>query len=180
MKGKGNDGRKGYSLMEMVVVIALMGILVSVIGLSIGLLRSADTKGAAYDINSGLTDLKSRTTGGKDQPYLYLYSLNQTYYLDLSYVEPDVYTPTAEAKEIGDSRLQILYGTGKTALSDAPDGFICMAFQKKDGAFLMDETGACLKDGRSTCPEIIHVVADDATNYMVHMIPDTGHHYVDE
>lgn len=172
--------RAGFSLMEMVVVIALLGILVSGIGLSIGLLRSTDTKGAAYDINSGLTDLKSRTTGGKNQPYMYLYFLDQAYYLDISYVEPDAYTPTTDAKEIGDDRLQILYGTGKNALEGAADGFICIAFQKKDGAFLTDETGMCLKDGKSTCPEVIYVDADDAPGYAVYMIPDTGHHYVEE
>ena len=44
----------------------------------------------------------------------------------------------------------------------------------------MDETGTCLKDGKSTCPEFIYVESDDASGYIVYMIPDTGHHYVEE
>lgn len=54
------------------------------IGLSIGLLKSTDTKSTAYDINSSLTDVKSKTMGGKGQPYMYLYRLNSSYYLDVT------------------------------------------------------------------------------------------------
>lgn len=172
--------RKGFSLVEMLIVIALLGILVGGIGLSIGLLRSADTKGTAYDIKSGLTDLKSRTTGGKDQPYMYLYSINDTYYLDITYTEPTSYVPTTDAKEIGDSRIQITYGADKKAIEDEADGFICFAFQKKDGSFLKDEDGKCIKGGKSTCPEEVYISSDGASSYVVHMVPDTGHHYVEE
>ncbi len=175
-----NSGlREGFSLVEMLIVIALLGILTGGIALSIGLLRDTDTKGAAYDINSTLTDLKSRTTAGKSQPYLYLYFLNQTCYLDIDYTEPAHYTPTTNAKEIGDDRLLISYGSGKVPLGNGADDFICIAYQKKDGAFLQDADGNCKKDGKSTCPEKLYVEADDASGYVVHMIPDTGHHYVE-
>lgn len=186
MAGERTEKRDGFSLIELVIVIALMGILVGGIGLSIGLLRAADTKEAAYAINGGLTDLKSRTTGGKDQPYMYLYSLNDTYYLDISYNPPVAsggavkFTPTTDAKEIGDSRMQILRGSDKEELGDSPEGFVCIAFQKKDGAFLKNASDQCLQNGVSTCPEEIHVVGDGASEYVIHMIPDTGHHYVEE
>lgn len=172
MKEKKIEKRAGFSLVEMLIVIALMGILVGGVSLSIGLLRSTDTKGAAYDINSALTDLKSRTTGGKAQPYLYLYCLNHTYYLDTSYTEPDTYTPTADAKEIGDTQLQISYGAEKNAVEAATDGYVCIGFQKKDGAFLVE--------GKCICPGEIYVEADDASTYVVHLIQDTGHHYVED
>jgi len=180
MTEKNRERRKGFSLVEMLIVIALLGILTGGIALSIGLLRDTDTKGAAYDINSALTDLKSRTTGGKSQPYLYLYFLNQTCYVDIDYVEPADYTPTTDAKVIGDDELLISHGSGKVALGHAADDFLCIAYQKKDGAFLQDADGNCQKDGISTCPEMLYVEAEGASGYVVHMIPDTGHHYVEE
>lgn len=171
------DRRKGFSLVEMVIIIGIIGILTGAIGLAIGLLRSADTKGAAYDINSALTNLKSRTTGGKDQPYLYLYLFKDEYRLDISIEGPDTYTPTDEAKEIGDTRIQITYGSDKKALAEASGtggsgNVLCIAFRKKDGAFL--------DEGKCVCPEEIYVGTDNVTDYIVHMVKDTGHHYIEE
>ena len=47
--------REGFSLMEMIIIIGIIGILAGAVGLSIGLLKSTDTKSTAYDINSSLT-----------------------------------------------------------------------------------------------------------------------------
>lgn len=171
MKERRIEKRAGFSLVELLIVIGVIAILVGGVGLSIALLRSTDTKSAAYEINSSLTDLKSRTTGGEKQPYLYLYCLNNTYYLDMKNVEPDAYTPTTEAKEIGDTRLKIAYGAGKTAVQDAPDGFLCLALRKKDGAFL--------DEGKCVCPEKI-TIEDNKFSYVVHLVKDTGRHYVEE
>lgn len=172
MKHSKTTWREGFSLMELMIVITLMSILVGTVALSVGLLRSADTKGAAYDVNGRLTDLKSKTRGGKDQPYLYLYRLNQKYYLDFSNTKPDDYSPTTSAREIGDKGLKISYGSVKKALEDAPNGFVCLAFQKKDGAFLVS--------GKCECPEVIYVEADGAPTYAVYMVKDTGHHYIEQ
>lgn len=164
--------RRGFSLVELVITIAVIAILVGGVALSVVMLRSADTKGAAYDVQSRLTDLKSRTTGGKEQPYLYLYQLNEAYYLDVSDKDPDHYTRTEKPKRIGDTGMTITYGSANKLLKDAPNGFLCMAFQKKDGAFLVS--------GKCECPEIITVQADNAMTYEVHLVQDTGHHYIEQ
>lgn len=166
--------REGFSLMEMMIIIGIIGVLSSAVGLSISLLRSTDTKGAAYDINSSLTDLKSKTMGGKGQTYMYLYYMTttSTYYLDVTNQEPSAYTPTTDAKEIGDKEISISFGSTKQSLNSVSDGFICLGFQKKDGAFLV--SGKCI------CPEEIYVEAQGATTYVIHMVQDTGHHYIEE
>lgn len=164
--------RDGFSLVEMMVIIGIIGILVGGVGLSIGLLRAADTKGAAYDINSALTNLKSMTTGGKEQPYLYLYSHSNNYYLDVTYEKPDTYTPTTDAKEIGDSLMKISYDLNEADDLTTP---ICIAFRKKDGAFLVD--GECI------CPNKIYVGESDSgasdADYVICLVQDTGHHYIE-
>ena len=172
MKNSKITWREGFSLVELIIVIAITCILVGAVTLSVTLLRSTDTKGAAYNINGRLTDLKSKNRGGKDQPYLYLSRLNQNYYLDVSNTKPEDYSPTVNAREIGDKGLKITYSPAKKALEDAPNGFICLAFQKKDGAFLVS--------GKCECPEVIYVEADGAPTYAVYRVKDTGHHYIEQ
>lgn len=152
---KGN--REGFSLMEMIIIIGIIGILAGAIGLSIGLLKSTDTKSTAYDINSSLTDVKSKTMGGKGQPYMYLYRLNSSYYLDVTDQKPADYSPTTDAKEIGDTDVSISFGSTKQSLDGVSDGFICFAFQKKDGAFFV--SGKCI------CPEEIYGSTGSADLY---------------
>ena len=176
---RGKSRRDGFSLVEMVIIIGIIGVLVGGTGLAIGLLRSADTKGAAYDINSALTSLKSKTTGGKNQPYLYVYLYGNEYYLDTSYDKPDSYEPTTEAKKIGDDRLQIMFGSDadRKALDNASGGgadkTLCIAFQKKDGAFLVD--------GKCVCPNKIFIRDNGSSedDYVICLVKDTGHHYIE-
>lgn len=170
-------GREGFSLMEMVIIIGIIGILAGAVGLSIGLLKSTDTKSTAYEINSSLTKVKSMTIGSKDQPYMYLYRLGSSYYLDVTNEKPKDYSPTTDAKEIGDTDVSIYFGSAKQSLDGVSDGFICFAFQKKDGAFLVFDNGSM---GKCICPEKIYVEASGAPTYVVHMIQDTGHHYIEE
>lgn len=164
--------RDGFSLVEMIIVIAIIGILVTSVSVSVVLLRSADTKEVAYDINNGLTNLKSKTLGDKDQPYMYLYCLDDTYYMNISYTEPDLYVPTTDATPIENTQIKIFYGEEKKPLIGIPDGFLCVGFRKKDGAFLVE--------GKCICPEEIYVEAENATSYVVHMVQDTGNHYIEE
>lgn len=166
------EKREGFSLMEMIIIIGIIGILAGAVGLSIGLLKSTDTKSTAYDINSSLTDVKARTMGGKGQLYMYLYRLGSSYYLDVTNKKPADYSPTTDAKEIGDTDVSVSFGSAKQSLDGVSDGFICFAFQKKDGAFLV--SGKCI------CPEEIYVEASGAPTYIVHMVQNTGHHYIEE
>ena len=66
--------RDGFSLMEMIIVIAIVGILTGGIAISYNLVRSADVKGMAYDIDSSLTNLKSKNMGSNKQLFMHLYN----------------------------------------------------------------------------------------------------------
>ena len=52
--------RDGFSLMEMIIVIAILGMITGGIAVTYNMVRSADVKGMAYDIDSSLTNLKSK------------------------------------------------------------------------------------------------------------------------
>lgn len=62
--------RDGFSLVEMIIIIAIVGILTGGIAISYNLVRSADVKGMAYDIDSSLTNLKSKNMGSNKQLFM--------------------------------------------------------------------------------------------------------------
>lgn len=155
--------REGFSLVEMIIVVAVMGILIGGVALSYNLVRSVDTKGAAYDINNSLTDLKSKNMAGNKAVYMHLYRHNAAYYI--AYSENETFTATDEAKKIGNSSLKI---TCKDATGTTSDlSMVHIGIQKKDGAFLCG-------------PSEITISANHAPTYKVQLIQDTGKHYVEK
>ena len=150
--------RDGFSLVEMIIIIAIVGILTGGIAISYNL---ADVKGMAYDIDSSLTNLKSKNMGSNKQLFMHLYKLSGNYFID--YTEEESYTPSGEGESVGESGISLKYD-GK----ELTDGeVITIGIQKKDGAF-------------SVGPEEIEVYDDNVNDYMVYLVKDTGKHYVEE
>ena len=153
--------RDGFSLMEMIIVIAILGMLTGGIAVTYNMVRSADVKGMAYDIDSSLTNLKSKNMGSNKQLFMHLYKQSGNYFID--YTEEESYTPSGEGESVGASGISLQYD-GK----ELPDGeVITIGIQKKDGAF-------------SVGPEEIEVYDNNVNDYMVYLVKDTGKHYVEE
>ena len=153
--------RDGFSLMEMIIVIAILGMITGGIAVTYNMVRSADVKGMAYDIDSSLTNLKSKNMGSNKQLFMHLYKQSGNYFID--YTEEESYTPSGEGESVGESGISLKYD-GKE-LTDG--GVITIGIQKKDGAF-------------SVGPEEIEVYDDNVNDYMVYLVKDTGKHYVEE
>ena len=153
--------RDGFSLVEMIIIIAIVGILTGGIAISYNLVRSADVKGMAYDIDSSLTNLKSKNMGSNKQLFMHLYKQSGNYFID--YTKEESYTPSGEGESVGESGISLKYD-GK----ELTDGEVnTIGIQKKDGAF-------------SVGPEEIEVYDDNLNDYMVYLVKDTGKHYVEE
>ena len=153
--------RDGFSLMEMIIVIAILGMITGGIAVTYNMVRSADVKGMAYDIDSSLTNLKSKNMGSNKQLFMHLYKQSGNYFID--YTEEESYTPSGEGESVGESGISLKYD-GKE-LTDG--GVITIGIQKKDGAF-------------SVGPEEIEIYDNNVNDYMVYLVKDTGKHYVEE
>ena len=153
--------RDGFSLMEMIIVIAILGMITGGIAVTYNMVRSADVKGMAYDIASSLTNLKSKNMGSNKQLFMHLYKQSENYFID--YTEEESYTPSGEGESVGESGISLKYD-GK----ELTDGEVTtIGIQKKDGAF-------------SVGPEEIEVYDNNVNDYMVCLVKDTGKHYVEE
>ena len=99
--------RDGFSLMEMIIVIAILGMITGGIAVTYNMVRSADVKGMAYDIDSSLTNLKSKNMGSNKQLFMHLYKQSGNYFID--YTEEESYTPSGEGESVGESGISLKY-----------------------------------------------------------------------
>ncbi|MCH5265666.1 MAG: prepilin-type N-terminal cleavage/methylation domain-containing protein [Lachnospiraceae bacterium] len=154
--------KQGFSLVELIIVIAIMAILTGLMGLGFGYLRTADSKGVAYGINSGLSDLKSRTMAKSEAVYMHLVERDGNYYLNYTDSEDALSESEGLGEKIGSSAVEV-----KCDGTELPaEGDVCFAIRRKDGAFTKG-------------PEKIEVTATNGSKYIVYLVKSTGRHYVE-
>lgn len=130
MKKRKSDNR-GLSLIELIVVIAILGILSVGAVNSLGLLSSSGAKEAATKLKSAMSKARTETMS-KSQASLKLYEDDSEYYVQFT-VNGNQETPI----KIGSSRVNITYTE-----SDEPDNpqslpsdGITLEFDRDTGAF---------------------------------------------
>ncbi len=169
LKMKNNQG---FSLIELVIAIAILAI-VSVGSFSaMGYLSMANSSKCASRIDSSLTRLKSKNSAEASSTFMHLYRYNDRYYIN--YSDQPSYVPDAsnyeEGEEIGNSRITISYQEGDLSASSVTiqDGD-CKTFgiRKKDGSF----TGTL----EPTC--VISIIGQ--STYKVTLVTNTGKHFRD-
>lgn len=73
--------RSGFTLIELIVIIAVMSILTGVVFYSINLLGYADTVKCANRIDNGLSSLRLNTMSRTGEYVMYLYRYDGSYYI---------------------------------------------------------------------------------------------------
>ena len=176
----------GFSLVEMIILIAIMSLLVGLTALGIGMLNSADAKDVAYGIEGGLTKLKAQNTAGEKPVYMHIYMKGGKYYRIYTDSTADA-EPNETEQEMGDSSisLKVTYDVKNKDGAYLPDRevtvseseSVCIGISKKDGTFLYQKVSG---EDVSVAPREIQVTSDGSqTGYLVYMVTDTGKHYVE-
>ena len=169
--------KAGFSLIELIIVIAIMAIFVGIATLSIGLIRSADTRGLASAINDSLTDLKSYTESHKGPYHMFIYKIDDSGFYSHFQEGADFTPPTSPGsgdKRLGMATLKVdfvdgLDGSTKTIGDDSESGKVFAKFriQKKDGSYL-------------DAPKSLSVFKGSTCDFKVLLTKDTGLHYVEQ
>lgn len=175
MKVKGFFGKRasvrhderGMSLVEMMIVIALMGILsVSAVSL-MGRIYYANTKQTVETISSALDKLRINTMSREGNQYLYIYELDGSCYLtesDVKYDSFDSAAMTADGTKLCGGSTEILIDS-ETGAKVGPGGIIRIAY-KKGGAF-SDDTN------------VSKIIIKGKGVTVISLTKDTGKHYIE-
>lgn len=183
MKRKMSERKDGFSLMELLIAISILTIFVGVVSLSIGLLRSVDTRGLASSINDSLTDLKSTTEAHKGPFYLHIYKNDSGFFSQFS-DSPTFSAPTADDVRLGSASLDVNVSYNGVEDDEVPisDTTSCtILMQKKDGAYyagtVTDESGT---DTTLQVPRYFVIKNGTRADYKVYLAKETGLHYLEQ
>ena len=81
MKKRKHLGQNGITLVEIIIVIAIMGILASTSVMMIGHLHYANTQKVVKTLDSSLSALQVKTMSKTGDYYMYVYKLDNGYYM---------------------------------------------------------------------------------------------------
>ena len=173
---------KGFSMIELIVVVAIIGIFTALASISFNYLKSGNVKAAAKTIDSTLSKLKLDTMSKEAKPYMCLYREGNYYYMFCTTADKAESPSTTNGEKIGNGNVKITINNSKTI---AEGEVVYIAFKKGSGAFTEEVKKSSgdittVHDGISDSDATIMVERADGsgTKYTIHMIKDTGKHYI--
>lgn len=159
--------QRGYTLVELIVVIALMGVVVSVGLLSYSLVTGRNIKNCTAELESYLGKTKIQAMS-RETATLRIFAASDGIYVNLSTEARDVrigkrgLTVTYETRQGGATQTYTLNTDGSNALT--------LSFDRSSGAFQP------LVDG-SECSRII--LTDGTRTMRLVLVPETGKYYIE-
>ena len=160
---------KGFSMIELIIVVAIIGIFTGLASIGFGYIQSGNIRSAAQTLNSTLTQLKYDAMSKENKQYMYIYQAGNGYYFMCS-------DKDASSLSFTTSNGQLLCNTnctitvdGGTSIGTTP---MKIAYKKGSGGF---------DTSKSTITQDITIKSSDGTGsyYVVHLVTETGKHYVE-
>lgn len=161
-------------MIELILVVAIIGIFTSLAGMGFGYLESGNVKSAARNIDATLSKLKIDTMKQNKQPVMYIYKKGSDYYMYCtanSFTVPTGTGSAAVGQKIGNHNVKI-WASGKTGTVDLnTGGSLEITFSKGNGTF-------------TSKYEHIYVEHNDESGsgsgikYDIEMILETGKHFI--
>lgn len=128
---KRQKNNKGFSLTELIVVIAIMGVVMVGGVISTGLLYSASAKEASSKLNSALNKTRTECMSKSSASVLIEEKADSKYYLTY-----EISGNEQEAALFGDGRVVISYkDSGDDVTTIAGDNKLLISFDRETGAF---------------------------------------------
>lgn len=166
----------GFSLIELIVVIAIMAILASVVAISVGTLGVNDARTGASNINAAVSRIRTLCMGRQSEVYLVLEKDAETDKIMGLFYENDTLIDT---RELCSPRVLVTCNSQRIDSASDVDGRT-ISFDRETGALKLPE-GSYAASNPPYC--LIRVVGSGSENgsdsvYAVQIYCETGSHSV--
>ena len=106
--------KKGFSMIELIVVVAIMGIFTALASIGFDYLKAGNVKSAAKTIDSTLTKLKLDTMSKEAKPYMCIYRDKNDYYIFCTTSDKTETPSASNGQKIGNGNVKITINNSKT------------------------------------------------------------------
>ena len=185
---------RGLSLIELIVVIAIMAIMIGVGILSISLLFGTQARGCAQKVSSMLNETKTGClsrynetmtiayrTKGQDGEEAYTtngyYAINRVYTINKEAVSVPIGGPdSSEIRALGSGKVVIVvYLSDGSSVELGTDNYVTISYNRATGAFASAVVGTPM--GETTYDHIKEITfSSGARTYKITMFKETGTH----
>lgn len=182
-KRKFIEDHKGFSFVELIVVIAIVAVLTGVSATLFGNLQYANTQAAVESVHSMLEKQRITTMSKEGNWYLYIYKLTDGYFMMMSNQMYDTKSEVANIEsgtKICGTGIRISAGSSGTALGD--NDMIRISYSR-NGIF-SDDTKVITASGPADFFDAgtreARIVFTGRASHNVTLYKDTGKNFIDE
>lgn len=181
----------GFTLVEMIITIAIMAILAGVAAGSMSLITAGNAKKSSARFNSALNEAQVQTMSRVKPTYLYLYrasngrimvATSESDAADACKTIGEITAATRKEREVGDSTITVKYTQNSTEKTLGDGEILRITYRKDSGAYDVGESGHT--NDFSLAPAdrkfISEVKFEGKSSYKVKMVKETGRHYVEK
>lgn len=159
--------KKGFTMLELIIVIAILGIFTALTSLTFAYIRSGNVKSAAKTVDATLDTLRIETMSRFKTPKMYIYKYGDNYYMYCGYTAPDY--NSANGTKIGNNTVKISYGSPAKELA-AGDAGCVISYEKGNGVF----------SSASPSQILFEKEEGDGVKYKINMVIETGKHSLEK